>query len=252
MTLKRRLVAHRGNSDHFPENSLQGFQSALDVGACFIETDIQITIDDVAILSHDASLKKITGQNLMVADCYFDEIKDLSAAYTSKFDDLFVDFKLTTLTQLCELLEGYPKVTLFLEIKHECVLSHGNNALDIVLEAIHCIKQQVVLISFNYSILQYAKKVCDLPLGWVWPEDITDDLHTDKDNILKCQKLNPQYVFCDKDALPQKTSQFWQGHWLKAIYTIADITEYVGYEAMGFRLFETNDISGHSAALEND
>ncbi|MBL4763235.1 MAG: hypothetical protein JKY93_11135, partial [Gammaproteobacteria bacterium] len=52
--LCHRLVAHRGEPDNYPENSLQGFQTALSAGAKFLETDIQITKDDVAILSHDA------------------------------------------------------------------------------------------------------------------------------------------------------------------------------------------------------
>lgn len=248
--LKQRLIAHRGDSDHYPENSLQGFRSALDAGACFVETDIQITKDNVAILSHDSSLKKITGDNILVSECYFNAIKNLAAPYRSKFGDCYADYRLATLTQLCGLISAYPKVKIFVEIKHECVVSHANKALDIVLDAISSIKNQVVLISFNHQILMYAKKVCPIPLAWVWPVDSVANIEqAEHKYAAQCRALNPQYVFCDKDVIPPNNSYFWRGSCLKVIYTIAAIKDYKTYAAMGFNLFETNNITGHYDAL---
>lgn len=249
-SLKSHLVAHRGDSDHYPENSLQGFQSALDVGASFVETDIQITKDNIAILSHDSSLLKITGEDILVSESYFDDIKDLPAAYESKYGKNYSDLKITTLNELSDLIERYPNTQIFVEIKHECVVSHGNEALDIVLSAIDKIKSQVILISFNYQILQHAKKVCDLPLGWVWPENMQSDkneLEEKYDSM--CIELKPNYIFCDKDELPSKDSQVWRGDWTKAIYTISTMDEFLSYKSMGFSLFETNNITGHSTEL---
>ncbi len=250
-SLKRRLVAHRGDSDHYPENSLQGFQSALDVGACYVETDIQITNDNVAILSHDASLLKITGHDALVSDCDFDDIKNLSAPYEEKFGHRYADYKLSTLQELSELIARYPNTQLFVEIKHECVVSHGNEALDIVLSAIERIKNQVILISFNYQILQHAKQLCHLPLGWVWPEEMPDDKKELEEKYgAMCAELNPAYVFCDKDELPSKNSLVWRGNWTKAIYTIATMDQFQTYSSMGFSLFETNNITGHNTKIE--
>ena len=52
------LVAHRGQPDSFPENSLEGFMHALQSGATYLETDIQVTADSVVVLSHNKDLIK--------------------------------------------------------------------------------------------------------------------------------------------------------------------------------------------------
>ena len=57
------LIGHRGEPESYPENSLAGFEAVLAAGARYIETDVQLTVDGVPVLSHDASLLRITGQD---------------------------------------------------------------------------------------------------------------------------------------------------------------------------------------------
>jgi len=59
-------LAHRGLAvdDRGPtvdENTLAAFQAALDSGADYIESDIQVTSDGVAVLFHDDDLSRIAG-----------------------------------------------------------------------------------------------------------------------------------------------------------------------------------------------
>ncbi|MGH9860489.1 MAG: glycerophosphodiester phosphodiesterase, partial [Candidatus Acidiferrales bacterium] len=37
------VVAHRGASGHAPENTMVAFRRAVELGATFIETDLQLT-----------------------------------------------------------------------------------------------------------------------------------------------------------------------------------------------------------------
>lgn len=53
MEMKPRIIAHRGYSQKFPENTLQAFEAALRAGAEVLETDLQISHDGVVILRHD-------------------------------------------------------------------------------------------------------------------------------------------------------------------------------------------------------
>lgn len=46
------IIAHRGYSAKFPENTLNAFKHAIDVGAHAIETDVHLSRDGVAVLSH--------------------------------------------------------------------------------------------------------------------------------------------------------------------------------------------------------
>lgn len=50
------LQAHRGARALLPENSLEGFRLALDIGVTTLELDIAITQDRVPVISHDPTL----------------------------------------------------------------------------------------------------------------------------------------------------------------------------------------------------
>jgi glycerophosphoryl diester phosphodiesterase len=50
------VQGHRGARGLAPENTLVGFEIALDAGVSSIETDVHLTGDDVAVLFHDARI----------------------------------------------------------------------------------------------------------------------------------------------------------------------------------------------------
>jgi glycerophosphoryl diester phosphodiesterase len=54
------VVAHRGDPRRHPENSLRGFVAALDAGADAIELDVRLTLDDVPVVIHDATVDRTT------------------------------------------------------------------------------------------------------------------------------------------------------------------------------------------------
>src|SRR5580693_2935619 len=53
-------IAHRGASGHAPENTMAAFRRAVELGARFIETDLQITRDAQVIAIHDFTLDRTT------------------------------------------------------------------------------------------------------------------------------------------------------------------------------------------------
>lgn len=50
-------IAHRGGAGLWPENTLEGFRHAIDMGVDGIELDVHLTRDGVAVVHHDESLK---------------------------------------------------------------------------------------------------------------------------------------------------------------------------------------------------
>jgi glycerophosphoryl diester phosphodiesterase len=74
-------IAHRGASAYTPENSLGAFQQAAEMGADLVEVDIQITADKRPVVSHDATLQRMYGLNLTVADL---TLAQLRAATSTK------------------------------------------------------------------------------------------------------------------------------------------------------------------------
>ncbi|MCD8027687.1 MAG: glycerophosphoryl diester phosphodiesterase membrane domain-containing protein, partial [Erysipelotrichaceae bacterium] len=73
------VSAHRGASAYYPENTMSAFQGAVDLGADWIELDVQQTRDGVIIISHDTKFKRILGLNKNVWEVTYGDIKDLDA-----------------------------------------------------------------------------------------------------------------------------------------------------------------------------
>lgn len=50
------MFAHRGGTAHAPENTIQAFETALEMGATGLESDVWLTADGVVVLSHDGAV----------------------------------------------------------------------------------------------------------------------------------------------------------------------------------------------------
>jgi glycerophosphoryl diester phosphodiesterase len=72
------LVAHRGASAYAPENTLAAYRLAIEMGANFVEQDLQVTRDGVLICLHDASLERTT---------------NVAAVFPNRSTDIVVDGK---------------------------------------------------------------------------------------------------------------------------------------------------------------
>ena len=75
------LVAHRGYSGRYPENTLLAYQAAYQYGARYMELDLQLTSDRVPVLHHDASLLRMAGIDDDVRDIKAKHFKSMRAAY---------------------------------------------------------------------------------------------------------------------------------------------------------------------------
>ncbi len=71
------VLAHRGDSEFFPENTMVAFKSASDLGVDVIETDVHLTKDKKLIIWHDDNLKRVTGVDETVEDKTYDELMKL-------------------------------------------------------------------------------------------------------------------------------------------------------------------------------
>jgi len=63
-----KVIGHRGAMAYAPENTLASFREARRRGATWVETDIKLTADGVPIVMHDASLKRTTSVDRLVAE----------------------------------------------------------------------------------------------------------------------------------------------------------------------------------------
>jgi glycerophosphoryl diester phosphodiesterase len=235
--LKSVLIAHRGEPANWPENSLAGYQAVLKAGARFIETDVQVTADGVPVLSHDPSLLKITGTDLVIPETDYQNIAVLPAGHPEHFGNAFAHLRIACLEEFARLLGLWPEVSAFVELKHASLRAFGvERMVGIVLETLAEVLTQCIFISFEHRALQYCRDVCPQPVGWVLPE-------WSPENKARALELAPEYLFCNRKRLPPEPQPLWEGPWRWAVYTLDDPDEIRHMLGRGARLVETNAIS---------
>jgi len=75
MNKKPLIIAHRGASDHAPENTMKSFALAASMGADMIELDVHLTRDGVAVVNHDADLAYTTPPKGKIKNLPLEEIR---------------------------------------------------------------------------------------------------------------------------------------------------------------------------------
>jgi glycerophosphoryl diester phosphodiesterase len=230
------LIAHRGEPESWPENSLTGYREVLQAGARYIETDVQITADGIAILSHDPSLLKLTGKDWNITDTSCAQIRALPAGHPDRFGERYRDFHIATLAEFAGLLAAWPDARAFVEIKHASIVAFGvERVIDIMLQTLADVLDQCILISFEDMALEHARARSALPIGWVLP-------HWDDDNRQRAAVLAPDYLFVNRTRLPPPPASLWDGRWQWVVYTVNSPAEIGPYLERGFDLLETNVI----------
>jgi glycerophosphoryl diester phosphodiesterase len=112
------VIAHRGASGHAPENTIAAFQRAVELGATFIETDLQVTRDGRFVAMHDSSVERTTNGSGEVRDFTLDELLQVDAGLW--FDREFMGERVPTLEAILEFSKRND-VVFYLELKYAAV-----------------------------------------------------------------------------------------------------------------------------------
>ena len=77
ITKSQQLIAHRGNSWDYPENTRASILSAIEIGADAVEFDVSVTSDNVAIALHGPKLQRTTTGRGKAIEFTWSEIEKL-------------------------------------------------------------------------------------------------------------------------------------------------------------------------------
>nr|WP_321305081.1 glycerophosphodiester phosphodiesterase [uncultured Sphaerochaeta sp.] len=153
-----RVVAHRGDSAHFPENTLSAFLSACTLGVDVIETDVHLSKDGQLVIWHDETLDRNTDGAGRVEDHTLAELKTYDAGYTFTPDNgetFPFRGKGVQLCTLREALEACPSQRFNIDLK-----SKDPAIVDTFIEVIHSVQatKRIVAASFHLSNLKLLRK----------------------------------------------------------------------------------------------
>jgi glycerophosphoryl diester phosphodiesterase len=233
------LVAHRGYSGRFPENSLPAIQAAMDLGAHWLEWDVQLSADRVPVLIHDSVLKNEAGPDQDVREMSAESLGQVVIGHLPDQGPVFIP----TLTQALERLADFPQVSVFVEIKTESIDLFGPSAvLDIVLPMLTRLGRRAVLISFDSNILKMARDAGHRAVGWVIKNPDAEARQT-------ARRLEPDFLFLNQRKLWAVSRPLWRGDWRWVAYTADSVEQANKLIKRGFELVETNDIGGLIKAI---
>ena len=119
------LVAHRGYPDHFPENTLIGIAAAIRAGARLVEIDVQLSADEVPVLVHDHNLQRVAGFKGTVHHLSYDQLYEIHPSEFERFGYRYAQVRIPTLAEFCKLLQKWPGVTAFVELKSTSIDHFG-------------------------------------------------------------------------------------------------------------------------------
>ena len=151
------VIAHRGLSAHFPENTLVAFEQAIVCGADAIECDVhqlcfelEDELRDEFIIFHDYELVRLTGQLGKLHEQSFSSLESIQIAG---------EHKIPTLKDVLKLAAG--KVIINLELK---AIDKPKALVDYICQCLQSMDDDaevhIVISSFNHPLLQKVQAHC--------------------------------------------------------------------------------------------
>ncbi|MBQ9802848.1 MAG: hypothetical protein IJW51_07270 [Clostridia bacterium] len=152
------VAAHRGLSATYPENTMEAFRAAVEVGVDQVETDIRITKDGALVLIHDATLDRTTNGTGRVDAHTLAELRELDAG--SFKGKNFVGCKIPTLDEFIAYVKEFPELTLDLELKEYPTEGHEAVAYEVCDRVLAIVEEngltdRVVINTFSGKLHEY-------------------------------------------------------------------------------------------------
>lgn len=145
------VIAHRGYSAKFPENTMKAFREAEYANADGVELDVQLSKDGEVVVIHDEKLNRTTNGKGYVKDFTLEELKKLDAGIL--FPDLKEKQTIPTLKEVLAWLNTN-SITCNIELKNGVFRYEGMEEKVIQLVWDYNLSERIVLSSFNhYSIV---------------------------------------------------------------------------------------------------
>ncbi len=145
------VIAHRGYSGVYPENTLIALREAVKLNVDGVEVDARVTKDGAVVLMHDETVNRTTNGCGRVDELTLEEIKSLDAGLWKG-----EEFKGEIVPTLSEALEQLPEdMVMYVEIKPSNAARHVVSAI----EGSGAIGR-VVICSFHASALKEVSELC--------------------------------------------------------------------------------------------
>ncbi len=239
------MTAHRGDSRHFPENTLPAFESAVLLGAPMQEFDVQVASCGALVCLHDETLDRTSDAATALGPGM--RICDLTLARARRLDAGAWKGAQHTGARIPTLEEA---LAVMLPASIPMIEHKGGSARAFVDELRRLRAVETTLLqSFDWKFIANARAIePGLALGLLGPT--TSNPHIDDATIRAARGVGAAFVHWQASALTRaEVERAHAAGLLVVTYTSDDEISWLGGHAMGVDAMCTNDPGKMLAAL---
>lgn len=201
------IYGHRGASAYAPENTLEAFEMAAQMGAAGVELDVHMTRDGELVVAHDEAVDRVAFGTGLIAEMTLPQLKKL------RFNRTHPEFTKATIPTLREVYELLKPLGLCVnaELKNGRIDYPGLEEACIKLADEMGMTDRVLYSSFNHQSMARVKKIdpsipcgllydCVLIEPWTYAGQISanalhphfSEILLNKEEVAKCHALGMQ------------------------------------------------------------
>ncbi len=198
--IKYRVLGHRGVPGKEIENTVASFKRAIEDGADGVELDIRVTKDNILVVSHDNSLKRVYGRDILVESSTYDEIKSTAPEIAT----------------LSEVFDALGEVYYDIEIKADQPVDYKKQIVPLLLKELDKRKSlwpKIMISSFNPIVMKQFEKASHhrFEMAIIYDGSPTSlpfiMRHGEGRHFFNCTFLKPKFNIASKE---KKWKKKWQ------------------------------------------
>jgi glycerophosphoryl diester phosphodiesterase len=171
------VIAHRGDHEHVPENTVASVQDAIKAGVDYVEMDLRTTRDGYLMLMHDGSVDRMTNGKGYIKDLPMDSLRNLKI----RQEGSETKYRIPEFRDMLKACKGH--INIYLDFKDADVAETYKQIQDAGME-----KHVVVYLNKSSQYGEWKKVAPDMPLMTSLPENII----TEKDFDQFLEKISIQ------------------------------------------------------------
>jgi len=226
-------VAHRGAAGYAPENTIAGYDLAVDMKADYIEIDVQRSKDGELVSIHDTTVDRTTDGTGKVGDLSFEQLRSLDAG--SWKGEQFTGEQIPTFEEILDRYHG--KVGILIELKAPELYPGIEEEVAEALKERNLDKPQnekIIIQSFNFESMKNMNELLPLvPIGVLTsnPADATPEALLEFSTY--ADWFNPSYGIVTKELVNHVHSLKMKiGSWTVRSQEAADFLFEMGVDAI--------------------
>ena len=184
------VLGHRGASGYAPENTLEAFKLAMDMGADGFELDVHLSKDGELVVIHDETVDRTTDGTGFVGEMTLAELKALDA---SNHKEGYKGAKIPTLAEVYDLIRDTNHIV-NVEIKTDNIFYPQLEEKVLALEKEKGMEGRIVYSSFNhYTVKKIRALAPDAQIGMLFGDVLVEPYDYCKSvgaNLLHPSKAN--------------------------------------------------------------